>query len=148
MLLVIGYSSLSMAQPFNEVEDLAKAYINSLRKTETSEFQLLYAPDTTNIGRNMISNLGFSYSGALIQDFTAVISEGIDKGIDWNRIRYVKSEYITKQDGPFLLAHPCVIIFQHRLFRYAINMNASKINGSWGFVPIQTNGERIVMQKI
>ena len=148
LAILLLISQILVAQSYNEVEDLAKAYISALRKMETSSFQPLYTPDTTTIGKNMRTNLGFSYSLDLLQDFTTVIQEGIEKGIDWDRIKYVKTEYITKRDGPFLLAHPCVIIFQHRLFRYAIYMNASKIDNSWRFVPIQTSGDRIMMQKI
>lgn len=148
LAIFLFISQFLTAQSFDEVEDLAKAYVNALRKMESSSFQKLYTPDTTAIGQNMRMNLGFSYSSDLLQDFTLVIQEGIDKGIDWDKIRYVKAEYITRRDGPFLLAHPCVIIFQHRLFRYAIYMNASKIDESWGFVPMQTSGDRIVMQKI
>lgn len=137
-----------VAQPFEEVEDLAKAYITALKRMETSSFQKLYAPDTTELSKNMNTRLGFVYQDSLLTDFTNTVREGLEKGIDWSKVRYVKVEYITRRDGPFLTAHPCVIYFQHRLFRYAIHMNASKIQGSWGFVPYLDKDSRIEMMKI
>ncbi len=148
LLILVLLPSFLVAQPFKEVEDLAKAYITALKRTETSAFEKLYAPDSTKLSENMNTRLGFVYQDSLLIDFTSTVREGIKKGIDWSKVRYVKVEYITRRDGPFLTAHPCVIYFQHRLFRYAIHMNASKIEGSWGFVPYLDQDDRIEMMKI
>jgi len=114
---------------------------------ETSSFVRLYAQDPI-ITSNMNQSLGFRFQDSLVGDFTTIIETGIELGIDWSNIRFIKAEYITQSTGPFLIAHPTVIVFQHRLFRYAIDMNCTKIRGSWGFVPINRVHKPIYMKKI
>ncbi|MDR9398684.1 hypothetical protein [Salibacter sp.] len=135
------------AQEHESVEDLAKDFVKALRKMETSSFIELYEKDSV-IVENFNEKLGFNYHDSLVADFSSLIKTGLEKGIDWNKIKFVKAEYITRTDGPFLIAQPTVIIFQHRLFRYAINMNCSRIEGDWGFVPIKRKVPDIYIKKI
>jgi hypothetical protein len=140
-------SNVSHAQPFIEVDELAEAFVRSLKKRETSEFKKLLETDSSMI-EYIDKNLGFDYRDSLISDFTNIVKEGIEKGINWDKINFIKAEYITTTDGPFLVAQPCYVIFQHRLFRYSIQMNASRIKNKWSFVPIKRENEIIKLRKI
>ncbi len=124
------------ARKYTDVEDLAQDYLKALRTGKTTDFEKLYTHDSVII-ENFSTLLGFNMEYNLLSDFTDVVKSGTKMGIDWNRVRFVNAEYITKKDGPFLLAHPLVVIFQHRLFRYRIYLNATKINGEWSLVPIE-----------
>jgi hypothetical protein len=140
-------SNVLHAQPFIEVDELAEAFVRSLKKRETSEFKKLLETDSSMI-EYIDKKLGFDYRDSLISDFTNIVKEGIEKGINWDKINFIKAEYITTTDGPFLVAQPCYVIFQHRLFRYSIQMNASRIKNKWSFVPIKRENEIIKLRKI
>lgn len=146
-LLLIFIPINLVAQPYQSVDELAEEFIHALRKMETTEFKKLYPTDSVVVS-NMDENLGFHLQDSLISDYTNIVKKGLELGIDWSKIRFIKAEYITTYDGPFLIAQPCVVIFQHRLFRYAININCSKINDSWGLVPIKRDNELIYLKKI
>jgi hypothetical protein len=140
-------SNVLLAQPFIEVDELAEAFVRSLKKRETSEFKKLLETDSSMI-EYIDKKLGFDYRDSLISDFTNIVKEGIEKGINWDKINFIKAEYITTTDGPFLVAQPCYVIFQHRLFRYSIQMNASRIKNKWSFVPIKRENDIIRLRKI
>lgn len=134
-----SFKTKAIAEPvrkYSQVEDLARDYVRALRSGRTTDFEKLYTNDSVIIA-NFSSLLGFNMQYNLLSDFVDVVKSGEEMGIDWNRVRFVKAEYITKSDGPFLLAHPLVVIFQHRLFRYRIFLNATKIDGNWSLVPVE-----------
>lgn len=147
MIAILMYGNTTQAQNFKEVEELADAFVRSLKKRETSEFKKLLESDSAMI-IYIDKKLGFDFRDSLISDFTNIVKEGIEKGINWEKINFIKAEYITTTDGPFLVAQPCYIIFQHRLFRYSIQMNASRIKNKWSFVPIKRENEIIKLRKI
>ena len=144
-LLGVVFSLNSSGQgSFNTVEELANKLIKTIRKQDTTQLPILHTNDSILI-QNFSESLGFNFSNAVESRILDIINEGNEKGIDWSKIKFVKVEYITERDGPFEIAQPAVIIFQHRLFRYSISLNCSKINNSWGFVPIQRSDEMIKM---
>lgn len=135
---------VEVAVKYENVEDLARDYVKALRSGKTTDFEKLYTKDSVILD-NFSALLGFNMERNLLSDFLDVVTSGNEMGIDWNRVRFVKAEYITKRDGPFLIAHPLVIIFQHRLFRYRIHLNATKIAGSWSLVPIERDKAIIML---
>lgn len=130
---------------YSEVNDLAQDYIKALRSGRTTDFARLYTQDSV-ILQNFSELLGFNMELNLLSDFSDVVISGREMGIEWGRVRFIKAEYITKRDGPFLIAHPLVIVFQHRLFRYRIQLNATKIGDSWSLVPIEREEPLILIR--
>jgi len=78
----------------------------------------------------------------------SILKEGQEKGISWSDIRFLKVAYTITTSGPFQIAQPVRIIFQHRLFRYEIQMNCTQFYDSWAFVPIARKANLINMVKV
>jgi len=134
-------------QDYPSLNGLTKQYIKALKKQSTKEFDFTITEDSLLL-ENFSKRLGFDFKYALERDFVRVLKEGKSKGINWNQIKLITFDFTLERDGPFLIAQPVKIVFQHRLFRYAISMNCSKLNGSWSFVPIARQSELIELVPI
>ena len=146
IILLFG-SLTSFGQSYPTLSDLAKQYLKALKKQDLNEFRSTYTKDSILL-ENFSENLGFDFAYALERDFIRVLKEGQQIGIKWNQVKFVKVNFTISRDGPFLIAQPTEIIFQHRLFRYSIKMNCSKLKASWSFVPIARKRDIIELSPI
>lgn len=134
-MLVIGSYSGKSQPTLESINDISKQFIKALKKQDVAEFRFTYTNDSTVLAE-LSNSLGFNMGYALERDFIRIIKEGIEKGIEWNSIKLLKTEYEMSRAGAVLIAQPTQIIFEHRIFRYRIDMNCSKFKGNWSFVPI------------
>ena len=147
IFFLVCVSSQGVTQTiFSSVEDLSEKIIKSFRRSDTTYFNQLHSNDSIIVS-NFSKSLGFDFSTKVESQLYAILKEGQEKGIDWSKVKFVKVEYITSYDGPFEIAQPAVVIFQHRLFRYAFEVNCSKLKGSWSIVPSEDKEQTISMRK-
>ncbi len=140
-------SSYSLHAQIAKVDELAEKLVKSLRKIDEDGFNELITHDSELV-HNLTVKLGIDYTYSMQRDFVRILKEGQEKGISWSDIRFLNVTYSIKTSGPFQIAQPVRIIFQHRLFRYEIQMNCTQFYDSWAFVPIARKASLINMVKV